>query len=204
MWLAKRDGSKNVDNPDSMTKPYEELSELISALEAFTESISQVETCGQLLIRALKDGCKILTAGNGGSASDAMHLSEELVGRFLSHRRSLPAICLASDAALLTCIGNDFGFETLFARQVEGLGRTGDVLVVFSTSGGSDNLILALQKAKSLGVSTIALLGKRGGRTKGLADHEIIVPSQTTSRIQEIHTLILHLWMTMVEKEFAA
>ena len=176
-----------------------QLKALQTTLESFHHSLPLVEQTGAKLAACLAGGGKIMTCGNGGSACDAMHLSEELVGRFDGDRRSLAAVCLCADASLMTCIANDFGFDAVFARQVEGLGRPGDVLVLFSTSGNSANLVAALQQAKKAGVTTISVLGKSGGKCKGLADYEIIVPSQTTARIQEVHTFILHAWLTLIE-----
>ena len=155
-----------------------------------------------LLVACLKSGGKILTCGNGGSAADAAHMSEELVGRYKGNRRSLPAICLSVDGPLLTCIGNDYGFDALFSRQVEGLGKPGDVLVTFSTSGNSRNILLALHAAKAAGMRTISLIGKDGGKTRGLSDLDLIVPSDTTARVQEIHTFIMHCWLERIELEF--
>lgn len=178
----------------------EQLRSLIHALQAFEPLLGQVEATGEVIARALSAGNKLLTCGNGGSAADALHLSEELVGRFDQSRPSLAAICLCADATLLTCIGNDFGYDALFARQVEGLGRPSDVIVVFSSSGNSENLVSALESARKKAITTISILGKTGGKCKGLAEYEIIVPSQNTARVQEIHTLILHLWLTIIEK----
>ena len=162
-----------------------------------------IARAGHEIRQALSSGGKLLTAGNGGSAADALHLAEELVGRFDKERPALAAISLCGDPTLLTCIGNDYGYERLFSRQVEGLGRPGDVLVVFSTSGNSPNLVAALQAAKARGLKTIAVLGKTGGAALGLADHELIVPSSTTARIQEVHTFILHCWLTMIEADLS-
>jgi len=122
-----------------------------------------------------------------------------LVGRFDRERPSLPAIALCADPTLLTCIGNDYGFERLFSRQIEGLGRPGDVLVAFTTSGNSPNLVAALKAARAKRLKTIALMGKSGGSAKGLADFEIIVPSEIGARIQEVHTFILHCWLSIIE-----
>ncbi len=177
------------------------LNDLVETLERMRVLLPDVERTGLVIRERLRAGGKVLTAGNGGSAADALHLAEELVGRFDKERPSLSAICLCADPALLTCIGNDYGFERLFSRQVEGLGRPGDVLVVFTTSGKSLNLITALETARKKEVTTIALLGKDGGSSKGKADHEIIVPSFTTARIQEVHTFILHSWMHLIELE---
>lgn len=162
-----------------------------------------IAAIGAALIRSLEKGGKILICGNGGSAADALHMAEELVGRYHKDRRSLPAIALTADSTLLTCIPNDWSFEYVFARQVEGLGRRGDMLVGFSTSGKSPNVIRAIRTAKKQGLKTVALLGKGGGLTKGLADYEVIVESQNTARVQEAHTLILHLLLEIVDARFA-
>jgi D-sedoheptulose 7-phosphate isomerase len=151
-------------------------------------------------IGALKSGGKILTCGNGGSAADALHLAEELVGRYNRDRRSLPAVCLNADPTLLTCIANDFGFDEVFARQIEGLGGKGDVLVCFSTSGNSPNIIHALDAARKHSVKSVALLGKGGGKAKGKADLELIVASADTARVQEAHALLLHALLERVEQ----
>lgn len=179
-----------------------QLDDLLATLERFRLLLPVVETAGDEIRRAIKGGHKLLTAGNGGSAADALHLAEELVGRFDKERASLPAIALCADPTLLTCIGNDYGFDQIYSRQIEGLGRPGDVLVIFSTSGNSPNVISALHIAKARQLKTIALLGKDGGAAKGIADHELIVPSSVTARIQEIHTFILHSWLTQLETDF--
>lgn len=179
----------------------DQLGDLIATLDRFRALLPSVESAGREIQAALATGHKILTAGNGGSAADALHLAEEFVGRFDKERPSLPAVSLCGDPTLLTCIGNDYGFDRLFARQVEGLGKAGDVLVVFTTSGNSKNLTLALETARQKGLRTIAVLGKSGGQIKGKADHEIIVPSQVTARIQEVHTFILHSWLSMIEAD---
>jgi D-sedoheptulose 7-phosphate isomerase len=177
------------------------LDDLIATLERFRPLLPAVEAAGREIQQALKTGHKVLTAGNGGSAADALHLAEELVGRFEKERPAWPAICLCADPTLLTCIGNDYGFERLFARQLEALGQPGDVLVLFTTSGNSPNLLLALEVARARGLKTIAVLGKTGGGAKGKADHELIVPSSVTARIQEVHTFILHAWLTQLEAD---
>lgn len=166
--------------------------ELQTVLVASAALAPAVDAASELICRCLRAGGKVLTCGNGGSAADAMHLAEELVGRFQQRRRALPAICLCADPAVLTCVGNDFGFEQIFARGVEAHGRPGDVLVAFSTSGNSANIAVALEKARALGVTSLLVTGRDGGKARALADHALIVPSQKTSRIQEIHMLILH------------
>lgn len=177
------------------------LKELQATLERFEGQLENVSTTGKLIIETLKAGRKILACGNGGSAADALHLTEEFVGRYRSNRRSLPAISLAADVTAITCIGNDFGFDHIFSRQVEGLGKAGDILVAFTTSGNSANIVKALEVAKSNRLISILLTGKDGGRAKGMADFELIVPSDDGPRIQEVHTFILHQWLEMVEAE---
>jgi len=160
---------------------------------------ASIRASADAMCRALLAGGKILTAGNGGSAADAMHLAEELVGRYKGNRRALGAVALNSDATALTCIANDFSFDEIYSRQIEALGRKGDVLVVFSTSGNSPNILNALDAAKRNGMVAVALLGKSGGKAKDRADHEIIIASQDGARVQEAHTLILHLWLELIE-----
>jgi D-sedoheptulose 7-phosphate isomerase len=153
-------------------------------------------------VQTLRSGGKILSCGNGGSAADAMHLAEEMVGRYRSNRRPLAGLCLSADATALTCIGNDFGFDEVFARQVEGLGAKGDLLMCFSTSGNSPNILRALEAAKRIGVKTAALLGKGGGKAKDKADFEIVVASNDSGRVQEAHTVVLHALLEVIEHEF--
>ena len=155
-------------------------------------------------VATLRAGGKILTCGNGGSAADAMHLAEELVGRFKNNRRSLPAISLNADATLLTCIGNDFGFDEIFSRQIEGLANQNDLLVCFSTSGNSPNILHGLEAAKAKRVKSVALLGKGGGKAKGKADLELIIASNDGGRVQEAHTLILHALLEVIERDLMA
>ena len=172
---------------------------LIKAVADSGASLDQLDRCASLVADSLQDGHKVMTAGNGGSAADALHLSEELVGRYKNNRRGLPAIALPSDGTNLTCIGNDFGFDQIFARQVEALGAAGDVLILFTSSGNSANLIQAMQMAKTRGVKTVALLGRGGGKMKGQADVEWIVPSDQGSRVQELHGWAIHVILEVVE-----
>ena len=158
------------------------------------------ERIATAVISGLKSGGKILTCGNGGSAADALHMAEELVGRYNRDRRSLPAVCLNADPTLLTCIANDFGFDEVFARQVEGLGGKDDVLVCFSSSGNSPNIIRAIDVAHKRELKTVALLGKGGGKAKGKADLEFIVASADTARVQEAHALLLHALLERIEQ----
>lgn len=180
----------------------EQHAEFVQVLQRSESLLPSVGLGGDMLVACLKSGGKILTCGNGGSAADAAHMSEELVGRYKGNRVSLPAVCLSVDGALLTCIGNDYGFDAIFSRQVEGLGKPGDVLVTFSTSGNSRNILLALEAARSRGLKTISLIGKDGGKARGLSDVELVVPSNTTARIQEIHTFVMHCWLEQIELAF--
>lgn len=170
----------------------EQLDEAADVLAAFAPQSGAVDALADLIAGALLDGRTLFTCGNGGSAADAIHLAEELVGRYRANRRPLPAICLNADVGAITCIANDFGYDLIFSRQLEALARPGDILVVFSTSGGSPNVRNALQVARACGVIGVALLGKGGGAARELADHAIVVPSDNSARIQELHGLILH------------
>ncbi|MEW6765585.1 MAG: D-sedoheptulose 7-phosphate isomerase [Pseudomonadota bacterium] len=173
--------------------------EVARALEAL---IPPVEAIGKILVEALRRGGRIFICGNGGSAADAQHIAAELVGRFAHPRRGLPAIALTTDTSALTSIGNDFGFDHVFARQVEALAREGDILIGISTSGNSRNVIEAVTVARGHGVVTIGLLGGAGGELKDKVDHALIVPSPDTPRIQECHILIGHIWCAMIDEAF--
>ncbi|MCH2143100.1 MAG: SIS domain-containing protein [Phycisphaerales bacterium] len=157
------------------------------------DCLPQIESATHHMIEALQRGGTVWTAGNGGSAAQAMHISEELVGRYRRTRRGLSAASLVADPTALTCIANDFGFEHVFSRQVEGLARSGDLLLVLSTSGNSDNIVNALQVARQQGVSTIGLLGGDGGQCKPLCDVSICIPNNDSALIQDAHQLVLHL-----------
>ena len=170
-------------------------------LQALVAEETTFQKIAAAAVASLRSGGKILACGNGGSAADAMHLTQELVGRFRGNRRSLPAVSLAADPTALTCIGNDFGFDSVFSRQVEGLADKNDLLVCLSTSGNSPNILRALEAARAKGVKTVALLGKGGGKAKGKADIEIIVANSDSGRVQEAHTLILHALLDAIERE---
>jgi D-sedoheptulose 7-phosphate isomerase len=167
------------------------VAELVAMIPKLRELEPQMERVGAAVMECWSRKGKLLVAGNGGSASDAMHLAEELVARFEKNRRALAAIALC-DPTVLTCAGNDFGFETVFSRQVEALGNAGDVLIVFSTSGNSANLVRAVEAAKRQGVLTVAFLGRDGGKLRGQCDVELIVPAQKSHRIQEGHKVLYH------------
>jgi len=160
-----------------------------------------IEKSVSLFLRALKNNKKLLICGNGGSAAQSQHFAAELVGRFKMNRKGIPAIALTTDTAIITALGNDFGFDSIFAKQLETLGKDGDVLCCLSTSGTSDNLIRASLKAKEKNIPTVSLLGKDGGKMKEISAISILVPSQDTARIQEVHLLIIHVICQMIEKE---
>jgi D-sedoheptulose 7-phosphate isomerase len=180
---------------------YEGLVRAVSEAETGLDALDRV---AGLIADALEAGNKILTAGNGGSAADALHLAEELVGRYRENRRALPAIALAADGTALTCIGNDFGFDRIFARQLEALGAPGDVLVLFSSSGNSPNLFAALEEAGKRGLRTVALTGRGGGKLKGRTDAEWIVPGTSGARVQELHGWAIHVILEVVEARLFA
>jgi len=157
-----------------------------------------------LLAESFVKGNKLLVMGNGGSAADAQHFAAEIIGRFKLERPSLPAIALTTDSSILTAIGNDYGFDAVFSRQVEGLAVHGDVVFGISTSGNSPNVKAALEKAKEKGCKTIALLGRDGGSIRELADIPLVVPSFDTPRIQEGHITIIHIICDLIEKRLFA
>jgi len=185
-----------------MTSLSQQLTDINAAVSTLSALLPIIEKAGELLVSTLRAGCKVLVAGNGGSAAEAMHLAEELSGRYRSNRRSLPGIALVADGTALTCIGNDFGFDEIFARQIEGLGAEGDLLILFSTSGNARNLARAVQQARQQKMRVLSILGRDGGPIATLADVDIIVPVQRTERIQEIHQMILHILLEAVENEY--
>ena len=180
------------------------ITESCAAIQSLAAQQPTFDRLAAATVQCLRAGNKVLTCGNGGSAADAMHMAEEFIARYRSNRRSLPAVCLNADPTVITCIANDFCYDEIFARQVEGLGVCGDLLVCFTTSGNSVNCLRALAVAKARGLITVALLGKDGGKARGIADFEFIVGNSDTARIQEAHTLILHALLEVVEREFPA
>jgi len=148
--------------------------------------------CSEIVANGLKNDKTIFWCGNGGSAAESSHLAVELIGRFKNNRRSLPSLSLNADTSAITCIANDFGYDEIFARQLEGLGKQGDVLIVLSSSGKSENILRVLRKAKEIGIPSIALLGKGGGQAVALSDFAIVIESEETARIQEMHLLLGH------------
>ena len=182
----------------------ERLSEIVNeSLETkrkfFAGHSSEVERAAEMISATLASGGKLLIFGNGGSAADAQHIAGELVNRFLQERKALPAIALSTDGGVLTCIANDSGFENVFARQVEALGRAGDICVAISTSGQSANIVVACEQARSQGIKVIGLLGRAGGKVAPLCDLALVVSSDDTQRIQETHNLIGHILCELIE-----
>jgi D-sedoheptulose 7-phosphate isomerase len=152
----------------------------------------------------MRAGGKLIAFGNGGSAADAQHIAAEFVGRYRAERQALAAIALTTDSSALTAIGNDYGFEEIFSRQLEAIGKPGDVVLALSTSGNSSNVLRAIESARKLGMATIGLSGKSGGKMLGLVDTCLCVPSGSTPRIQEAHALIIHILSGIVESAFIA
>lgn len=173
---------------------HQELFKKLSALEP------QVQAAVERCAAAVAAGNKVMFCGNGGSAADAQHLAAELVGRLVRDRRALPGMALSTDSSALTCIGNDFGFDEIFARQINGLGRPGDVLFAISTSGNSANVLRAVEVAKARGILTIGLTGHQGGKLAPLVDLALVVPSDDTARIQEAHIFLGHVICGSLER----
>jgi len=181
---------------------HENFTSLTSLLRNFSKDDSQtLETEARRIAEVVRNGGTIFWCGNGGSAADSQHLSAELIGRLVNNRMPLASVSLNADISAITCIANDFGYETIFERQLEGLAKNGDYLVALSTSGESPNVLRVLSKAQSLGVRTLSLLGKGGGSALQISDSSILVASQTTARIQEMHKIIGHTICQIVERE---
>ena len=180
------------------------IKELTQHLEVVQKVITtiadDIELASQVLQRAILDGKKLLLVGNGGSAADAQHIAAEFTGRFVKERKPLAAIALTTDTSALTAIGNDYGYNQVFARQVEALATSGDVLIAISTSGNSQSIINAIEKAREAGCAVIGLTGNDGGDMDGKCDINIIVPATVTARIQEIHILIGHIFCKAVDE----
>jgi len=191
---------KSGDMKESILRAIDDGMRAIEALKK-PEGIQFIETAARMIAECFQSGHKILIAGNGGSLCDAMHFAEELTGQFRKFRKALPAIAL-SDPGHLTCVGNDMGFDAVFARGVEALGQPGDIFIALTTSGNSSNLMSAAKMAKEKGLKTIAFLGKTGGKLKGNCDLEWIVSGFVYSdRIQEAHMAAIHIIIEMVEAE---
>jgi D-sedoheptulose 7-phosphate isomerase len=180
---------------------HDHLEQHLRAIELVSQYLVQdIDRSCSLIVDALQSGKKILIMGNGGSAADAQHMAAEFVGRFLLERKALPAIALTTDTSIITAVGNDYGFDEIFKRQVEALARAGDVVIGISTSGHSNNVFHALTAANEMGCSTIGLLGREGGNIAGIVDVNLTVPVQETPRIQEAHLTIIHIICDLVER----
>lgn len=179
------------------------LDDALQSLAAMRQLQHGLRDAASKCIDSLSQGHKLIACGNGGSACQAQHLAGELVGRYKSNRAALPALALTADSAVLTCIGNDYAFEDIFARQIRALGQPGDVLVAFSTSGRSANVLRALEACRELQITSIAFLGQDGGAAAPLADCALIVPHTDTARVQEGHLFLMHSLMDLIEAAIA-
>lgn len=185
---------------EQLQQEFSEARRVLDAFLAAPDALPRIEQAARLMVEAIQSGHKIISCGNGGSHCDAMHFAEELTGRYRDNRPSLPAIAI-SDVSHLSCVGNDFGYEFVFSRFIEGLGQPGDVLLGLSTSGNSANVIRAVETAKAKGLKTVVLTGNDGGKLAGLADLEIRVPHfGYADRIQEIHIKIIHTLILLIEE----
>lgn len=181
-----------------------EISGMAAAMQQLADCCAAtVADIAQACIESMRAGGKIMLCGNGGSAADAQHLAAELIGRYKLERNAMAAIALTTDTSIITALGNDYGYDTIFARQVEGLGRPGDVLIGISTSGNSRNVLLAMEKAAAMGVTTVAFTGAGGGKMAQMADLALCVPASITNHIQEMHITCGHLVCELVEQALA-
>lgn len=179
-----------------------QIEELSGQLQQLKEMSGTVAEIAEICIKALESGHKIIWCGNGGSAAQAQHLAAELVGRYKINRPAMNSLSLTVDTSNLTAIGNDYGYDVVFSRQLEGVGQQGDVLVGLSTSGNSKNVVLAFEQAKKTGIKTIALVGAKGGVMRDMADVALCVPGMTSAHIQEMHITVGHLICDLIEKAF--
>jgi D-sedoheptulose 7-phosphate isomerase len=186
-----------------MTDVRESLAEHAATVADLTPLAPLIETAGEKMIDCLRIGGKILWMGNGGSAADSQHMAAEIVGRFQRERKGLPSIALTTDTSILTALANDFGYEQIFARQIEALGETGDVVVAISTSGNSPNILNGIEEARRRGLTVIGLTGAGGGRMADACDVLLAVPSNRTPRIQECHLLMEHILCDLIDAAFA-
>lgn len=183
---------------DIVSDAFEAHEQVLTKTKALMPCVAQMAS---LCIEALRRGNKLLVCGNGGSAADAQHIAAELVGRFHNERRSLPAIALTTDSSIMTAVANDYSFGDVFARQVEGLGNQGDIFWGITTSGNSLNVLKAARTAKQNGLTVIASLGRSGGKLKELCEACVVIPSDSTARIQEMHILCAHSICQMIDEE---
>jgi D-sedoheptulose 7-phosphate isomerase len=189
-----------MTNNETLRQHFAEAAQLLSQVMADASWLASVDEASQAFIQSIGAGGKVLSCGNGGSLCDAMHFAEELSGRYRENRRALPALA-CSDPSHMSCVGNDYGYNQVFARFVEAIGRPGDVLLAISTSGQSANVIAAAQQARAQGMVVVGLTGKDGGALAGLCDHEVRVPWHGyADRIQEVHIKVIHAWIDAIER----
>jgi D-sedoheptulose 7-phosphate isomerase len=180
----------------------EEIRESIAIKAELGLQAEEIAEAASVIVTCLQAGGKLMAFGNGGSAADAQHIAAEFVGRYRVERKALAAIALTTDSSALTAIGNDYGFEEIFSRQLEAVGKTGDVVLAISTSGNSPNVLRGVEVAKKLGMATIGLSGKTGGKLRGVVDICLCAQTESIPRIQEVHTLIIHILSGIVERAF--
>lgn len=176
------------------------LDQHLQCMQRLKSMAPAIDAAGAALLACLLKGNKLLVCGNGGSAADAQHFAAEIIGRFETERHAFPAVALTTDTSILTALGNDYGYREVFARQVEGLGRAGDMLIGISTSGNSENVFRAVERARAMGITSIGLLGRDGGTLKDGVDRAIVVENPVTARVQEAHIFILHYWAHQIEQ----
>jgi len=192
-----------IDSKALLNLPRKSLEAHVEVFQKLLQmEIPNIERCGEVILRTLEDGNKILICGNGGSAADAQHIAAEFVGRYETERKALPAIALTTDTSALTALANDYSFERVFARQVEALARPGDLLIAISTSGNSPNVNAAVMTARQVGCRTIGMTGASGKKLASLCDECILIPADRTARIQEAHITIAHIWCEIVDEKF--
>ena len=197
--METKESFNDVQITDIVCKRIKESVEVKQKILADSYLVEKICSAGLIVRETISNGNKIMLCGNGGSASDSIHIAAEFVGRFQKERKSIPAIALNADMAAVTSIANDYGYEHIFERSVEGYGKNGDVLIGISTSGNSNNVLLAIRKAKSLGIKTVSFTGKDGGIISRESDLSIVVPSDCTARIQESHIMIGHIICELAE-----
>jgi D-sedoheptulose 7-phosphate isomerase len=178
------------------------LAETVRTFQALTTIRPAIDRAGQMIVATLQRGGKLLICGNGGSAAEAAHFATELVGRYAKTRRPLPAIALSSDGSLLSCIGNDFGYEQVFARQIAALAQRGDLVVVLTSSGNSATIVAALHEAKRKEVESLAFLGRGGGKAKGLSSCDLLIPGNSGASAQEAHLFLIHHFCALIDEAF--
>lgn len=187
----------------SQTLLDESIRTTVRCLESLAQVRAEIDRAADLILKTVRSGNKLLICGNGGSAAEAQHFSTELVGRYFKNRRSLPSIALNADGSLLSCIGNDYGYDAVFSRQIEGLAKPGDVVIGITSSGNSGNIIAALNTAKAMGLESISFLGRGGGKARGLATVDLIIPGDSGRAAQEAHLFLVHHFCDLIDAEVA-